>query len=143
MVSFQKYQYTSDKKFAGDVRRARLAFLFVYEDPKNTSLIETIVAEPDELYLAVNIAEVAPEVRDHLLSLDAIGQKVYQRQTRDIPYLQTFITGMGFFGTAFERKEVEELIARSRADKIQLEKFYREKLGRDILDGGNNDSVNS
>lgn len=133
MVKFQAYQYTSSEDFAKYVQNARLAFLYVYENPNDTSLIEVISSEADELYLAVDISKVAPEIRDRMLLLSPIDQKVYQREKRNPPHIQTFVTGLGFVGTAFEPRDVEALIARSRAEKVNLQKFYIEKLGHDII----------
>ncbi len=123
MAAFQDYHFTSIEQFARDAQKTSMVFLYVYEDPTNTSLIETIVAEPDELCFSVDLAKVGPAIRDQLLSLDAIGQKVYGRQKRDIPYVQTFVTGSGFFGTAFEPKEIERIISDSRAQKANIKSW--------------------
>jgi hypothetical protein len=132
---FQKAHAETYKDFLVLVRLGgkKITFSYVYDDPGPVNLeFDLPDVEPDEQYLAFNLAEHGDSGKRYFGALDYMefGKGPSHKPVpahHPIPYWTSFIGGIGNFSDAFSLDEAREMVLRSRAEMKMIWKAFEKK----------------
>jgi hypothetical protein len=125
---FQKVHAETSEDFRLLARDWKITFSCVYEDPASLELdLDLPDAEPDEQYLAFNLAEHAEHGKHRLLSVSPLELRAGRPSPRPVPYWAAYIRGVGNFDKVYARDEARSLVFRTRAELKMIEKAFEKK----------------
>lgn len=105
-----------------------LVFYYVYDSRTTGALpFELPDPEPDELYLSFDLAEHSEEGRKHFLEVSIVAQRLGEPPTCSVPYLGSFVTGMGPYARAHSSQEARAMVFEARREAKLLRDSFREK----------------
>ena len=127
---FQKAHAETYKYFLALVRLrgGKITFSYVYDDPGPVNLeFDLPDVEPDEQYLAFNLAEHGERGKRWLLEVGDIDIRAGSPSPQPVPYWASFIGGIGNFSMALSLVEAREMVLRSRAEMKMIWKLFEKK----------------
>jgi hypothetical protein len=127
---FQKAHAETYKDFLVLVRLGgkKITFSYVYDDPGPVNLeFDLPDVEPDEQYLAFNLAEHGELARRRLLHLSVVDRLAGDISPRPVPYWASFVRCVGNFSMAFSLDEARVMVLAARAEMRTIEKAFEKK----------------
>jgi hypothetical protein len=127
---FQKAHAETHKDFLALLRTrgGKITFSYVYDDPGPVNLeFDLPDVEPDEAYLAFNLAEHGEQARRRLVEVGDIEVRAGRPSPRPVPHWRAHIGGVGNFSTAYSLDEARTMVLRSRAELKTIEKAFEKK----------------
>ena len=130
---FQKSHAETHKEFRLLTGDWKITFSYVYDDSGPVDLeFDLPDVEPDEQYLAFNLAEYGERGKRYWGALDYTELSTEKPHKpvpahHPIPYWTSYIRGIGNFSEAFSLDEARELVLRSRAEMKMIWKLFEKK----------------
>jgi hypothetical protein len=127
---FQKAHAETFKDFLAllRLRGGKITFSYVYDDPGPVNLeFDLPDVEPDEQYLAFNLAEHGEQGRRRLLEVGAIDLRAGDLSPRPVPPWRSYIGGVGNYSMAFSLDEAREMVLKARAEMKMIWKAFEKK----------------
>jgi hypothetical protein len=127
---FQKAHAETYKDFLAVLRTrgGKITFSYVYDDPGPVNLeFDLPDVEPDEAYLAFNLAEHTEQEKLWFLEVSAIDLRAGDSSPRIVPHWRAFIGGIGNFSKAFSLDEARAMVLKSRAEMKMIWKLFEKK----------------
>ena len=121
---FQKAHAETFKDFLALVE-GKITFSYVYDDPGPVNLeFDLPDVEPDEQYLAFNLAEHGERGRRWLLEVGDIDIRAGCPSPHPVPYWQSFIGGIGNYDMAFSLDDARAMVLKARAEMKMIRKLF-------------------
>lgn len=123
MVIFDNQIANSREEFLNLIPSdAAAVFFLVYRDKTPTeweSLLESSDENGKEYYFKFELNAHSPEGQSRFLATTEIERRAYEIRSdnRPLPYLGTFVPGVGFVQTAFKLSEINNAVNAARAQK--------------------------
>jgi hypothetical protein len=121
---FQKAHAETFKDFLALVR-GKITISYVYDDPDPVNLeFDLPDVEPDEQYLAFNLAEHGERGKRWLLEVGDIEVRAGYPSPQPVPYWASYIGGVGNYSRACSLDEARDMVLRSRAEMKMIWKLF-------------------
>jgi hypothetical protein len=125
---FRKANAETYKDFLVLARGWKITFSYVYDDPGVVDLeFDLPDVEPDEQYLAFNLAEHGLLGRRHFRDVSMIEMRMGDPALRRLPHWRAFVRGIGNFDSAYTLDEARAMVLAARAEMRIIEKAFEKK----------------
>jgi hypothetical protein len=125
---FQKAHAETYKDFLALARGEKITFSYVYDDLGPVNLeFDLPDVEPDEQYLAFNLAEHGEQARLWLLSVDSLEVRAGYPSPQPVPYWRSFVRCVGNFDKVCSLEEARAMVLAARAEMRTIEKAFEKK----------------
>src|SRR4051812_31301644 len=99
---FQKDHVETDKDFQLLAASRKITFSYVYDSPGSVDLeFDLHDVEPDEQYLAFNLAEHGESGRRYFLYVGPVDLRAGRPSSHPVPYWISYIRGVGYLDDAY------------------------------------------
>jgi hypothetical protein len=127
---FQKAHAATFKDFLAVLRTrgGKITFSYVYDEPGPVNLeFDLPDVEPDEAYLAFNLAEHTEQEKLWFLEVGPVELRAGSPSPRPVPHWRAFIGGIGNFDKAYTLDGARAMILEARAEMKLLWKSFEKK----------------
>ncbi len=125
-VIFAKARAESTPAFLLLAKGCSLVFYYVHDSRNKPALpLELPEPEPDELYLSFDLAEHSDEGRTRFLEVSVMAQRLGETPVCSVPYLGSFVTGVGPYARAHSTEEARAMVFEARREA----KLLRDSFG--------------
>jgi hypothetical protein len=125
---FKKAHAETYPDFLALAKGWRITFSYVYDDPSPVDLeFDLPDVEPDEQYLAFNLAEHGEQTRRRLVEVGDIEVRAGRPSPRPVPHWRAHVGGVGNFATAYSLDEARAMVLEARAEMRIIERAFEKK----------------